>query len=104
MVRERKGWYGLALIVAVGLTAWYVYNRDLWGLYTDHQKYDAQIRAVREQNKELETEIDASRRRIGQLGDDPIEIEAAIRQTKDLVREGERVYRIEVVPPAQQAP
>ena len=101
MMRERKGLFGLVAIILIAASVWYAMRRNLYGRYLEHKRQDAQIQSVREQCKELEADVEASRQRIGRLGDDPLEIETAIRQNKDLVREGEKVYRIEPAPPNQ---
>ena len=64
----------------------------------DHQNREGQIRAAKEQCQALEQEIQTSRDRVEHLNNDPYEIEAAIRHKKGLVREGEKVYRIEQTP------
>ena len=101
MTRERKGLFGLVAILLIGASVWYAVRRDLYGRFLEHKHREAQIQTVHTQNKELEADIASTRQRIERLGDDPLEIETAIRQNKDLVREGERVYRIEPAPSGQ---
>mgnify|MGYP002412991844 CR=1 FL=1 len=96
-IRRVARYLFLVLIVAF-LTAVYLERRDLLGRYIEHRTKQKQVNATREQCEDLKKEIDSSRRRVDNLGSDPIEIEAAIRRSKDLVREGEKVYRIEVDP------
>ncbi|HOT51236.1 MAG TPA: septum formation initiator family protein, partial [Candidatus Hydrogenedentes bacterium] len=77
---------------------WYMSERRLVERYSGHQQMQQQTQAAKEQIQRLEKEIENTRRRIEHLGSDPMEIEAAIRRSKDLVREGEKIYRIEKAP------
>jgi len=96
-VRE-IGWYVLVLVLVALATLWYVERRNLIGRYMDHQNREGQIRAAVEHGQALEQKIQASRDHVEHLNNDPYEIEAAVRHKKGLVREGEKVYRIEQVP------
>ena len=91
-------WFMLALVLVSALTLWYMGGRRLVERYGGHQQMQQQTQAAKEQVQRLEKEIDNTRRRIEHLGSDPMEIEAAIRRSKDLVREGEKIYRIEKAP------
>lgn len=91
-------WYVLVLAAVVVLTALYVGRRDLIGRYWRHEARERQVNAAQQECKDLEKKIEASRKRIEHLGSDPVEIEAAIRRSKDLVRPGEQIYRIEKAP------
>jgi cell division protein FtsB len=90
--------YFLVALLAVLLAALYAGRRNLLGRYFEHQRQQEQVDAARKQCEDLRKEIDSSGRRVDNLGSDPLEIEAAIRRSKDLVREGEKIYRIEVDP------
>lgn len=93
----RRVWrYLLVVLLVALLTTLYASRRNLFGRYIEHRKQQEQVDAVRQQSEDLRKEIDSSRRRVENLGNDPLEIEAAIRRSKDLVREGEKIYRIEV--------
>lgn len=91
-------WFVLALVLVTTLTLWYVGGRKLVERYSQHQHMQQQTQAAKEQSVRLEKEIANTRERIEHLGSDPTEIEAAIRRSKDLVREGEKIYRIEKAP------
>jgi cell division protein FtsB len=91
-------WFVLALVLVSSMTLWYVGGRKLVERYNQHQQVQQQTQAAKGQSQRLEKEIDNTRQRIEHLGSDPMEIEAAIRRSKDLVREGERIYRIEKAP------
>lgn len=95
---RRIGRYFLVVLLAVLLATLYAGRRNLLGRYIDHEKRQEQLDAAQKQCDDLRKEIDASGRRVSNLGSDPLEIEAAIRRSKDLVREGEKIYRIEVDP------
>lgn len=98
MDNRDRVWFVLALVLATSLTLWYVGGRKLVERYSRHQQIQQQTQAAKGQVRQLEKEIDNTRRRIEHLGSDPVEIEAAIRRSKDLVREGEKIYRIEKAP------
>jgi len=95
MDNRDTAWFVLAFVLVTGLTLWYVGGRKLVERYGRHQDVQQQTQAAKEQARRLESEIDNTRQRIKHLGSDPMEIEAAIRRSKDLVREGEKIYRIE---------
>lgn len=90
--RNRWYWMGLALlaVAAVG----YAHQRDLYALRLDYEASNDEVRML---ELELEQSVDTEARlqqRVDQLHDDPLELEAAIRGTKRLVREGETIYRV----------
>lgn len=91
-------WFVLALVIVAIVTFGYVNRRHLVERYSQHQRVQQQTQAAKEQSRRLEKEIEGTRQRIEHLGSDPTEIEAAIRRSKDLVREGEKIYRIEKAP------
>ena len=90
--------YCLVFLLVVSLALFYVVRRDLDGRYQAYLRSDAQVRAAREQCEQLRRDLESARQRVEHLGNDPLEIEAAIRRTKNLVREGEKIYRIKQVP------
>jgi len=95
---RNRGWFWLILLLVAALTALYVQRRDLPQRYMDYQKSAEELAQARQSCAELEGKIEASRQRAEHLGSDPTEIEAAIRRSKDLVRKGETVFRIEKAP------
>ena len=94
-MQQNKGWYWLVLLVAAVLTLLYAERRNLYIRYMEHVETKKEVLEGQKQCEKLEAEAEATRQRIQHLGTDPIEIEAAIRRSKDLVREGEKIYRIE---------
>lgn len=74
----------------------YAQRRDLPGLYMKWQASEAQLNELHRQVDGLEKQATALGQRVEYLNSDPVELEAAIRSGKRLVREGETVYRIEL--------
>lgn len=98
MDEKNRGWYWLVLLLAAAVTLLYAERRDLYGRYLAHVRSVQEFREADHQRSELEHDIEASGLRIQYLGTDPVEIEAAVRRNKNLVREGETVFRIEKAP------
>jgi cell division protein FtsB len=98
--------YWIALAVVLALCVAYAYQRDLYGLYRHRQSSEIRVRELRQELDELEQREQQLTERVNGLDSDPVEMEAAIRRNKNLVREGEKVYRIELeadpAEPAQQ--
>jgi len=86
----------LALLVLLGLTALYVSQRDLEGLYLQYRQSGQQVEVLRQKANTLKEKEARLKERVNHLESDPIEMEAAIRQRKNLVRPGETVYRVEL--------
>lgn len=98
MRTTRRFVYWLLVVASVTLAVVYAERRDLYGRCLAHQEGVQTVdEAVRELDG-LKREIEESKKRVGYLEDDPLEIEAAIRQRKDFVRDGETVYRIKEIP------
>ncbi|MCP4641464.1 MAG: septum formation initiator family protein [bacterium] len=95
--RSQKG-YWLSLVVVCALAAGYAYHRDLYGLYLYCRSSEDQVLQLDRELRGLEQDEARLQRRVKGLDNDPVEIEAAIRRNKNLVREGEKVYRIELEP------
>lgn len=97
--RSRWYWTGLALLAVAAIG--YAHQRDLFALQLDYQASNDEVRMLErqlEQSAESEARL---RERVDQLHDDPLELEAAIRGTKRLVREGETIYRVPLPETAQ---
>jgi cell division protein FtsB len=97
---RRVGRYVVVVALVALVTVLYANRRNLLGRYLEHEVREDQISAGQQQCEELQKEIDSTRRRVENLDSDPLEIEAAIRRSKDLVRKGEKIYRIETGPGA----
>ena len=97
MPRRSNGWYWLTMALFVVGLAVYATHHDLMGLYvgyqhSEHEVSDLEVRL--ELLKAERTELNSSVQ--GLDAADPLEMEAAIRGSKGLVRKGETVYRVEI--------
>ncbi len=103
MNKKGRRWYWVTLLLAVAFAVFYLEQRDLPGRYLNQQHEIGLLNEQREGLRKLENERDRVRRRVENLNTDPLEIEAAIRSRKRLVREGEVVYRLEETPAEETA-
>ncbi len=88
--------YWLALTAAVGACGLYAWRKDLPGRYEEYQRSEQEVHELREEWRAHQKRRDALEERIDGLEHDPVELEAAIRRTRRMVREGETVYRVEL--------
>ncbi|MFP4171773.1 MAG: FtsB family cell division protein [Candidatus Hydrogenedentota bacterium] len=88
--------YWLALSAAIGLSALYVWHQDLPGRYKGYQRSEQEVRELRNEWRAHQERREALEERIRGLEHDPVELEAAIRRSRRMVREGETVYRVEL--------
>ncbi len=88
------------MVVLAGLTAAYVHHRDLAGRYEEFKESEQRVQSLHEERRALETEYHGLEQRVQHLDGDPVELEATIRRNRNMVREGETIYRIEEVAPA----
>ena len=88
--------YWLALSATVGACALYVWHQDLPGRFEEYQQSEQEVRELRNEWRAHQERRDALEERIRGLEHDPVELEAAIRRTRRMVREGETVYRVEL--------
>ena len=96
MSENPKGWYWLALVLMAVLLVVYVQRRDFYGLFQDYRQSEEQVEAMHGQLDALQAEEAELKVRVENLKDDPLELEAAIRRSKSLVRDGETIYRVEL--------
>ncbi len=94
----RGAWYWLVLLALAGLLGAYVHYRDLHGRYLRYQQSEDDVRWLQDEREALEEKERSLRRRVERLDTDPVEMEAESRRSKNLVREGETIYQIEVAP------
>ena len=104
MTRRISIRYWLALVVLAGLTAAYVHHRDLAGRYEEFKQSEQRVRALHEERRALEAERGSLERRVQHLDGDPVELEATIRRNRNMVRDGETIFRIEEVEPEHAWP
>lgn len=88
----RTYWLMLAVMIAVSMV--YVDKRGLVDLYADYQHSVHDVQVLQKDLDRLKSEEAGLRRRVEGLENDPVEMEAAIRQRKNLVRPGEIVFRV----------
>ncbi len=96
MTDPNRGRYWLALLVLVGLLALYAQRRDLYGLYQAQREGGDRVQVLTQQLDDLEQKKASLERRVERLDADPGELEAEIRHTRNLVREGETIYVIKL--------
>jgi cell division protein FtsB len=102
MMRMRGGWYWTALaLFAVALVA-YVRRHDLIGLYYDYRYSQDQVKQLEARLTDLDKQESALRQHVEDLDRDPLAVETEVRRSKGLVREGEKIFRVEL--PAVTAP
>ena len=88
--------FWLTLAVFIGLAGYYGYVVRLDHMYTEYRQSANEVQALREQSETLSEEADRLDRRVKDMKHDPIEMEAAIRQRRNLVRPGETIYKVEL--------
>lgn len=88
----RRYWLMLAVIAAA--SAVYVDKRGLVDLYENYQQSAHEVQVLQNDLERLRAEESGLRRRVEGLENDPVEMEAAIRQRKNLVRPGEIIFRV----------
>lgn len=96
MSENPKGWYWLALVLMAVLLVVYVQRRDFYGLFEDYRQSEGQVESMQGQLDTLEAQEAELKIRVENLNDDPLELEAAIRRSKSLVRDGETIFRVEL--------
>lgn len=99
--RNRRTWW-IALTGVAVLTLGYAQQRDLHGLYEKYRHSQEKVGIQEFQLDRLTTDEAALHLRVEQLKSDPLEMEAAIRETRHFVRPGETIYR--VLLPEETAP
>lgn len=92
--------YWLAAAVLLALAYLYIERRDLSGRQEEYFRTEATMQANREELEQLREEVAESRERVEDLRNDPVAVERSIRQWNHMVREGERVYRLQAIPTA----
>ncbi len=69
--------------------------------YRAYRQSGEQVAAAKQQLEALEAARKQAEDRVNQLQADPVEVEAAIRRIKGLIRPGEMVFRLKEHRPAQ---
>ena len=104
MLSRRVTGYWVALGAFLALVAGYVHWRDLPGRHRQYLQSGETVRGLSREADRLKQETEELRRRVEYLGSDPVELEAAIRRSENLVREGETIYRIEGIDGSNDPP
>lgn len=96
MARRSPGWYWIVAVVFIaGLVAYAKYY-NLPRLYDEYQYSEREVEDLISRLESLEAEESQLSSKVQDLDTDPLEMEAAIRGKKGLVRQGETVYRVEI--------
>ncbi len=99
---ESRSWYWLLLGAVVVLSLAYADRRDLIGLYHAFVESREEVHALEAQVDALEEEVASLEEEVTRLDDDPLEVEAASRQGKSLVRDGETVFHVVIPEPSAE--
>jgi cell division protein FtsB len=101
MRRLHNSWYWLAPVgFAIALGA-YAQRQDLAGLYDEYRYSQDEVRQLEMRLEEVSAREQALKQHVEDLDtNDPLAVEAEIRRSKGLVREDEKIYRIELPPVA----
>lgn len=87
--------YALVLALVAALAGLYAWRRDLPGLYRTYKEREAQVELLRREVIKMRHQEEIYRQSVDRLYGDPVELEAWMRRDKNLVRPGEKIYRIE---------
>ena len=90
--------YGLALTLAVAVTAGYGICRGRVARYQELQAGRSQVVSAERECEVLEQAVETTQRRVRDLENKPFAMEAATRNSKGFVRPDEVVYRLEEAP------
>ncbi len=93
--------YAVALGVLISATYWYVGYRDLPGLYNVYWNGELETENLQRVLLEEEAKAETLEAHVAGLDSDPVELEAAMRRNKNVVRKGERISRFELEPTGQ---
>lgn len=87
-------WPFWATALVLGLVALYATRRDVYGLYQEYLRHEAEVQGLEKELESLKSEAAELEVRLEDLDTNSLELEAAIRTGKSYVREGETVYRV----------
>lgn len=103
MTRQNRQWNWVAVAAFTALLLLYAERRDLYGLYLDYEESKTRAESLEEEVDSLHADRLAVEKQVEYLNSDPLEMEAAIRRGKRLVREGETVYRVSLPDEASES-
>lgn len=90
--------YAVALGALGSAAYWYVGYRDLAGLYNAYVSGEQESEGLRHTLDEEAAHAEQLEAHVAGLDSDPVELEAAARRNKNVVREGETIYRFDLAP------
>ena len=96
--------YAAALGGLISGAYWYVGYRDLPGLYNAYRDGELEAENLQRVLQEEQAKAEQLEAHVAGLGSDPVELEAAMRRNKNVVREGEKIYRFELAPERRDRP
>ncbi len=96
--------YLFILITSVGMAVGYWHSKNLSGRLQELEQSEQEIEDAKREIVERERELSKEEQRAQSLVNDPVEVEAAIRQIKRGVRDGETVFRVEQDPSQAAVP
>ena len=82
---------------------WYVGYRDLPGLYNVYRNGELEAESAQRVLQEEKAKADELEAHVAGLDSDPVELEAAMRRNKNVVREHETIHRFQLSP-ARRSP
>jgi cell division protein FtsB len=94
MYRFPGKWYWAALLLLVLATWAYMDQRGLNDRIEAAHFSQEQVEALRDELRAAEATMSRLEARVEHLHGDPVEMEAAVRRNKNLVREGETRFRV----------
>jgi cell division protein FtsB len=92
--RRTPFWYRWALVALIAMAGLYIERRELVRVHLEYRESAGKAERLESRLADLEAEAAALERRVEYLQSDPVELEAAVRAEKKLLREGETIYRI----------
>ncbi|GEM_PF-843164 len=98
MSQQTRNRYMMVVVAVTGIVCAYAFHRDLLSLYNKYCEREAAVQRLRQSVREAQALEDDLSRRVDGLDHDAVEMEAAIRRNKELIREGETIYRVELPP------
>jgi len=93
--RTRTSYWVLFILFLAGLAV-YAAQHDAPALYAGYRHSGHELSALEARLELVREEEQALRNNVDELDGDPLEMEAAIRESKGLVREGETIYRVKL--------
>jgi cell division protein FtsB len=96
--------YAVAISLLVSAAYWYVGYRDLFGLYDAYRNGEIETENLQRKLEEDQAKAETLEAHVAGLDTDPVELEAAMRKNKNVVREGEKIYRFELAPERRDRP